>query len=100
MQARVRARRLRLTQEKLQKRVDDDEDDNEEEKRGMEELEIERKPKSPLKKYDSWDGENVKGCASKKHDAVYAYSYQVGQLLFIIVLKYMKIIFFSEKYIT
>ncbi|XP_052887451.1 protein IQ-DOMAIN 21-like isoform X2 [Gossypium arboreum] len=84
VQARVRARRLQLTQEKLQKRVDDDEDDNEEEKRGMEELKLERKPKSPLNKYDSWDGENVNGCASKKHDAVmrreralaYAYSYQ------------------------
>ncbi|KAG4187341.1 hypothetical protein ERO13_A08G095724v2 [Gossypium hirsutum] len=87
VQARVRARRLQLTQEKLQKRVDDDEDDNEEEKRGMEELKLERKPKSPLNKYDSWDGENVNGCASKKHDAVmrreralaYAYSYQEEQ---------------------
>ena len=86
VQARVRARRLQLTHEKLQKRVDED---HEEEKRGMEELE--RKPKSPLKKYDGWDGghqssEKVKESASKKHDAVmkreralaYAYSYQVG----------------------
>lgn len=85
VQARVRARRLRLTHENLQKTVDEDE----EEIRGMEELE--RKPKSPLRKYDGWDGghqssEKVKESASKKHDAVmrreralaYAYSYQVG----------------------
>ncbi|XP_022738758.1 protein IQ-DOMAIN 1-like isoform X2 [Durio zibethinus] len=86
VQARVRARRLQLTHEKLEKRVEE----YEEEKRGIEELE--RKPKSPLKKYDSWDGgqqssEKVKESASKKHDAVmrreralaYAYSYQQQQ---------------------
>ncbi|XWS50346.1 hypothetical protein CRYUN_Cryun12cG0080200 [Craigia yunnanensis] len=86
VQARVRARRLQLTHEKLQKRVGEDE----EEKRGMKELE--RKPKSPLKKYDGWDGghqssEKVKESASKKHDAAmrreralaYAYSYQQHQ---------------------
>ncbi|XP_021300683.1 protein IQ-DOMAIN 1 isoform X1 [Herrania umbratica] len=86
VQARVRARRLQLTHEKLQKRVDEDE----EEIRGMDELE--RKPRSPLRKYDGWDGghqssEKVKESASKKHDAVmrreralaYAYSYQQQQ---------------------
>ncbi|OMP00937.1 IQ motif, EF-hand binding site [Corchorus capsularis] len=90
VQARVRARRLQLTHEKIiHKKVDANEE--EEELRAMEELQ--RKPKSPLKKYDqSWDGglqssEKVKETASKKHDAVmrreralaYAYSYQQQQ---------------------
>ncbi|XWS61335.1 hypothetical protein CRYUN_Cryun07bG0117600 [Craigia yunnanensis] len=85
VQARVRARRLQLIHEKLQKRVDE----AEEERSGMEELE--RKPKSPLKKHDGWDGGHqssvkIKETASKKHDAVmrreralaYAYSYEAG----------------------
>ncbi|XVE64407.1 hypothetical protein DITRI_Ditri07aG0098300 [Diplodiscus trichospermus] len=84
VQARVRARRLQLTHEKLQKRVDEEE----EEKRGM--AELERKPKSTLKKHDGWDGRHqssekvIKESVSKRHDAVmrreralaYAYSYR------------------------
>ncbi|XVF10080.1 hypothetical protein REPUB_Repub07fG0152400 [Reevesia pubescens] len=84
VQARVRARRLQLTHDNFQKRGDEDE----EERNGMQELD--RKPKSPLKKHDSWgqqSSEKVKESASKKTDAVmrreralaYAYSYQQQQ---------------------
>ncbi|PPR84550.1 hypothetical protein GOBAR_AA36159 [Gossypium barbadense] len=84
VQARVRARRLQLTDhDKIPKRSDEDD----EEKKGT--GEVERKPRSLLKRYDSWDGgqqssEKVKESVSKKHDAAmrreralaYAYSYQ------------------------
>nr|KJB52553.1 hypothetical protein B456_008G268500 [Gossypium raimondii] len=84
VQARVRARRLQLTDhDKIPKRSDEDY----EEKKGT--GEVERKPRSLLKRYDSWDGgqqssEKVKESVSKKHDAAmrreralaYAYSYQ------------------------
>ncbi|XVF50961.1 hypothetical protein PTKIN_Ptkin04bG0145800 [Pterospermum kingtungense] len=86
VQARVRARRLHLTHEKLSKRTDEDD----EERNGMEELQ--RRPKSPFRKHDGWNGghqssEKIKESASKKHDAVmrreralaYAYSYQQQQ---------------------
>ncbi|XP_039056709.1 protein IQ-DOMAIN 1-like isoform X1 [Hibiscus syriacus] len=86
VQARVRARRLQLTDdEHMQKRLDED---DEEKIR----TEVERKPKTPLKKYDHWDGgqqssEKIMESASKKHDAVmrreralaYAYTYQQQQ---------------------
>ncbi|GMI76458.1 IQ-domain 21 [Hibiscus trionum] len=84
VQARVRARKLELTHRKLRKRVD------EEEKRGMRELE--RRPKIPLKKFESRDcgqlsSKKVMECAPRKHDAVmrreralaYAYSYEEEQ---------------------
>ncbi|XP_052481399.1 protein IQ-DOMAIN 21 isoform X1 [Gossypium raimondii] len=87
VQARVRARRLQLTDhDKIPKRSDEDY----EEKKGT--GEVERKPRSLLKRYDSWDGgqqssEKVKESVSKKHDAAmrreralaYAYSYQQQQ---------------------
>ncbi|MBA0621803.1 hypothetical protein Godav_007396 [Gossypium davidsonii] len=87
VQARVRARRLQLTDhDKIPKRSDEDY----EEKKGT--GEVERKPRSLLKRYESWDGgqqssEKVKESVSKKHDAVmrreralaYAYSYQQQQ---------------------
>ncbi|KAL1137137.1 hypothetical protein V6Z11_A12G287600 [Gossypium hirsutum] len=85
VQARVRARRLQLTDhDKIPKRSDEDD----EEKKGT--GEVERKPRSLLKRYDSWDGgqqssEKVKESVSKKHDAAmrreralaYAYGYQL-----------------------
>ncbi|KAK8599304.1 hypothetical protein V6N13_077232 [Hibiscus sabdariffa] len=89
VQARVRARRLRLTDDdKIQKRLDEDDEEK------IRTEEVERKPKSPLKKYDRWDGgqqssEKILESASKKHDAVmrreralaYAYNYQQQQQL-------------------
>ena len=77
VQARVRARRLQLTHDKLQKKVE----------------EVDQKPKSPLKSNDigAWDNrrqssERIKENASRRHDAVmkreralaYAFSYQVS----------------------
>ena len=81
VQARVRARRLQLAHDKLQK--------NEE---------VDQKPNSPMRRYDmeAWDNrhqssERVKENASRKHDAVmkreralaYAFSYQVSEHYYI-----------------
>lgn len=86
VQARVRARRLQLAHEKLQKKV-------EEEQRGMEE---QQKTKSPMRSYEmeGWDNrrqisDNVQENASKRHDALmkreralaYAFTYQVSDIL-------------------
>ncbi|GLU21270.1 hypothetical protein SLE2022_374160 [Rubroshorea leprosula] len=89
VQARVRARRLQLTHEKFQKRmVGVVEEDYDQEK-------VEKKLKSPLKKYDGLPGghknaEKARESGSRKHEAVmerereralaYAYSYQQQQL--------------------
>ena len=85
VQARVRARRLQLAHDKLQKKVE------EEELRGLEEEE--QNSKSPMGRYDemeAWDNrrqssQKIKENSSRKHDAVmkreralaYAFTYQV-----------------------
>ncbi|KAK8658375.1 hypothetical protein V6N13_036582 [Hibiscus sabdariffa] len=88
VQARVRAHRLQLSDnDKIQKRSDENDEDK------IQTEEIERKPNSPLKKYDNWDGgqqssEKLMESVSKKHDAVmrreralaYAYNSQQQQL--------------------
>ncbi|GKV25596.1 hypothetical protein SLEP1_g35007 [Rubroshorea leprosula] len=83
VQARVRARRLQLTHDKLQKGVEEEKEDYDE---------VEKKFRSPLKKYEGHPGayqnvEKNKGSASWKHESVmereralaYAYSYQQQQ---------------------
>lgn len=96
VQGRVRARRLQLTHEKLQKKVEEYERQGSEgEEEEEEEAEQERMLKSSLKKIgalEGWDGrhqssEKIKESTLRKHDALmkreralaYAYTYQEQQ---------------------
>lgn len=100
VQARVRARRLQLTHDKLRNQVDEEEEGG-----GGGGLEA-QKLKSPMKKYEmqsrdsrhqrQQSSDKMKDLPSRKHDAVmkreralaYALAYQVSQVFFLSVTHY------------
>ena len=93
VQARVRARRLQITHEKFQNKIDD-----EGEERRASSVDQSINLKSPLKSYrvEGWDNrqqsaDKINESASRRHDAVvkreralaYAYAYQVSSPFFL-----------------